>query len=359
MSRFAIKRPGVYIEEIRSNPKPIEGVGTNIVAFVGETQKGPTEPTAVTSWSQFKSVFGSYFGDDKYLPFTVEGFFKNGGKQCYISKVTGSDYIASLSKLESIKEISIFYSPNAQAVPELADELINQCERLKDRFVIFDALKSQNPSSVTKPHESSYAALYYPWINVKPEGVNQTVMVPPGGHIAGIYVRIDTQRGIHKAPANVVIEGALSLETAINDTQQASLDLQRINCIRHFEGRGILAWGARTLSMDPDFKYINVRRLLIFLEQSIKSGTEWTVFEPNNEVTWVKVKGQVDNFLMQAWKNGMLMGIKPAEAYFVKCDRSTMTQNDLENHRLILQIGVAIVKPAEFLVFSLSHLLTQ
>jgi phage tail sheath protein FI len=358
MSRFTIKRPGIYIEEIRSNSQPIEGINTSTTAFVGETQKGPMVPTAVTSWSQFQSVFGGYFGCDKFLPFVVEGFFVNGGQKCYIARVIGGDYVGALSKLESIKDISILYSPNAQAVSGLADALINRCEHLRDRFVIIDALKGQNPSSITKPHESSYAALYYPWINFKPENSNQTVLVPPGGHVAGIYARNDTERGVHKAPANQVIKGAVNLEVAVNDTKQASLNLQGINCIRRFEGRGILVWGARTLAINPEYKYINVRRLQIYIEQSIKLGTEWTVFEPNNETTWAKVKGQIENFLTEIWKNGMLMGTKPSEAYFVKCDRGTMTQNDLDNHRLIIHIGVAPVKPAEFLVFNLCHQLT-
>jgi uncharacterized protein len=359
MSRFTIKRPGVYIEEIRINPQPIEGVSTSTAAFIGETQIGPTTPTVVTSWSQFKSVFGGYFGSDKFLPYAVEGFFGNGGQKCYIAKVIDADYIAALSKLENIKDISILYSPNAQTISGFADALISQCEHLRDRFVVFDALKSQNVSCITKPHESSYAALYYPWIYIKPENANQTVLVPPGGHIAGIYARNDTERGVHKAPANEVIKGAMNLEVTINDAQQANLNPQGINCIRYFEGKGILVWGARTLSTDQEYKYINVRRLLTYLEQSIKAGTEWTVFEPNNEVTWAKVKGQVENFLVQTWKNGMIMGTKQAEAYFVKCDRCTMTQNDLDNHRLILQVGVATVKPAEFLIFRVSQQLSS
>ena len=350
------KQPGVYVEEISVGPKSIEGVSTSVVAFIGETQKGPATVTLITSWVQFQTVFGSYFDADKFLPYTVEGFFLNGGKRCYIRKVCNNDYAAALSELEKIGEIALVYAPNAQATTGLTDLLFDHCERLRSRFVIIDCVKGQAPSNVFKPKRAcSFSALYYPWIQVQEAGTGKVCMVPPGGHVAGVYARTDIERGVHKAPANQQVKGVVGLEFAVNDGQQDNLNPQGINCIRNFSGRGILVWGSRTLSNDPEYKYVNVQRLMIYLEQSISRGTQWATFEPNNEKTWAKLKQTTENFLYNSWQAGMLMGAKPLEAYFVKCDRTTMTQNDIDNGRIILQIGVAPVKPAEFMIFSVSQ----
>lgn len=353
MVRLSIRKPGVYVEEVRVGPKPIEGVSTSIAAFFGETQTGPDAPTLVTSWVQFQALFGGYFGAEKYLPYAVEGFFANGGQKCYVCKVKGGDYAAALAKTEQIEDTSLIYAPNAQATPGLADSLIDHCERLK-RFAIFDSIKGQEPSSITKPRESSYAALYYPWLYVK-QNANTKVLIPPGGHIAGVYARVDNTKGVHKAPANEQIMGITGVEHSVSNLQVETLNPRGINCIRNFEGRGILVWGARTLSSDAEYKYINVRRLLIYLEQSIQRGTAWAVFEQNNENTWTTVKAYVKEFLTQAWKEGKLQGAKPEEAYFVKCDRTTMTQSDVDVGRLIVEVGAAAVKPAEFIILRVSQ----
>ncbi|MGD6934415.1 MAG: phage tail sheath family protein [Candidatus Bathyarchaeia archaeon] len=347
------KQPGVYVEEV-SFPLSIQGVSTSTAAFIGETQKGPSTPTLITSWQQFQTVFGSYFGEGQYLPYSVEGFFLNGGPRCYIRKVTGNDYTTALTEIEKIDSISLIYVPNAQAVSGLTDLLIDHCEKLKNRFVIIDSIQGQSPSNVSKPKRvSSFAALYYPWIQVR-QGA-KLCFVPPGGHIAGVYARTDTEHGVHKAPANQPVNGAVGLEFMVSDAQQGNLNLQSINCIRKFVGKGILVWGARTLSSDPEFKYVNVRRLLIYLEQSISKGTKWVVFESNNQTTWAKIKSTVDSFLSASWQAGMLTGTKPQDAYFVRCDRSTITQNDIDNGKIIVQVGVAPVKPAEFMIFSTSQ----
>lgn len=355
-----IKQPGVYIEEISVGTRPIQGVSTSTVAFVGETQKGPTAPTRITSWLQFQKVFGGYFGSDKYLPHAVEGFFLNGGQRCYIRKTDSDDYSTALVELEGLDEIALIYSPNAQAVPNLADLLIDHCERLRNRFVILDSIKGQTPSSVSKPRcVSSYAALYYPWIKIRQEATRGLYTVPPGGHIAGIFARTDSEVGVHKAPANQVVKGAMGLEFSVNAAQQDTLNPQGINCIRSFTGRGILVWGARTLTSDLESRYVNVQRLLIYFEQSIKRGTAWTAFEPNNEATWAKVRMASENFLYTSWHDGQLMGAKPQEAYFVKCDRSTMTQNDIDNGKLNILIGVAPIRPAEFIILRVQHTATK
>ena len=355
MSRFTKQRPGIFVEEISTQPKPIEGVSTSTAAFLGETQMGATTPTLVTSWLQFQTLFGGYFDADQYLPYAVEGFFLNGGKRCYIFKVTNSDYASALSKLEAVEEVSIVYSPNAQAVAGLADALISHCERLRSRFAIFDSLKGQDLSSVTKTHESSFAAMYYPWIYVKQTKTGQMCLVPPGGHVAGIYARTDIQKGVNTAPANQIVKGAVDLESTMISYQQDSLIQQGINCIRKLEGREIRVWGARTLSSDPEWKYVNVRRLMIYLEQSIKKGTAWVTFEPNNAATWAKVKSQTENFLTQTWEAGMLMSTSKQEAYFVHCDQTTINQNDLDNGRINILIGLAITKPAEFIILRITQ----
>jgi uncharacterized protein len=354
MSHFTIKQPKISVENISIQPQPIEGVSTSTTAFLGETQTGPTTPTLITSWLQFQTVFGGYFGEGKYLPYAVEGFFLNGGNRCYVCRVLGLDYASALDKLKAVQEISILYSPNAQAVSCLADTLIEHGERF-GWFVIFDSLKGQDTSSLSKPHESSFAAMYYPWIYVKQTGIEQKCLVPPGGHIAGIYARVDAEVGVHKVAANQVVKGVVDLEYALNRGQLDILNPEGVNCIRTFKGRGILVWGARTLSGNPESKYINVSRLLIYLEQSIKKGTEWVAFEFNNETTWAKVRMVTENFLMYSWKNGLLMGASQKEAYFFKCDRTTMTQSDIDNGRLNMLIGVAVMKPAEFLIFRVNQ----
>ena len=173
--------------------------------------------------------------------------------------------------------------------------------------------------------------------------------------MAGIYARSDVERGVHKAPANEVIRGVDSLEFPVNKGKQDVLNPQGINCIRVLGGRGIRIWGARTLSTDPLWKYVNIRRLFLYLEESIEEGTQWVVFEPNNEKLWDRVKQTISQFLTRVWKDGALIGTTPEEAFFVKCDRTTMTQDDIDNGRLIVLIGVAPVKPAEFVIFRIAQ----
>jgi phage tail sheath protein FI len=328
MSRLPIKT-GVFVQKIMIQPQSIEGVTTSTAAFLGETQTGPTSPTLITSFAEYQRIFGGYFGIDKYLPYAVKGFFGNGGKRCFVSSVNNLDYVSALAKLEVV-DASVIYVPNAQALAGLADALINHCERLRNRFVIFDSLKGQDSSSVTKPGDSSFAALYYPWIYIKDDVTGKLCLIPMGGHVAGIYARTDIEAGVHKAPANQAVHGALGLETTLKSYQQDSLNLQGINSIHNFPGRGLLLWGAKTLSSNPTKKYVNVCRLLIYLEQSIKKGTEWVAFEPNNEATWTNIISTIENFLTQAWAYGMLLGVKKEEAFFVNCDWTTMTENDID-----------------------------
>jgi phage tail sheath protein FI len=210
--------------------------------------------------------------------------------------------------------------------------------------------------------DSSKAALYYPWVVVanplyRPGDARQPaeISLPPSGFLCGIYGRNDSQRGVFKAPANEVVLGALRFERDINSAQQEVLNPLGINCLRFFPGRGYRVWGARTASSDPEFKYVNVRRYFNYLEASIDRSTQWAVFEPNSERLWGNIRDTLSSFLYNEWVSGALLGSSMQEAYFVRCDRSTMTQNDLDNGRLICLIGVAVVKPAEFVIFRIGQ----
>ncbi|TFH41318.1 MAG: phage tail sheath family protein, partial [ANME-2 cluster archaeon] len=236
------------------------------------------------------------------------------------------------------------------------DYIVEHCEKMKDRFAILQAKQSAGDvARLEPPNDSKYAAFYYPWINMIDPVTNNKKLVPAGGHIAGIYARSDTERGVHKAPANEVVRGAQELQFNLTKAEQDILNPKGVNCIRAFPGRGIRVWGARTTSSDPLWKYLNVRRLFLYIEESIEQGTQWVVFEPNNERLWARVKQSITQFLTTVWRDGALMGLTPDEAFFVKCDRTTMTQDDIDNGRLIVMIGIAPVKPAEFVIFRIAQ----
>jgi len=253
--------------------------------------------------------------------------------------------------LEDIEDISIMCTPDADA--ELTNTLVTRCSQIKDRIAIINLPfnVAGNIGGIDTPMDNKYAALYFPWVYVFDPLTKSKKLVPPSGHMAGIYARVDTERGVHKAPANEPIAGIMSLQVQVNSDQQGILNPRGVNVIRSFPGRGNLVWGARTISKDPMWKYVNVRRLFIFVEKSVKRSMQWAVFEPNNEKLWSRVKTSLTDFLTTVWKTGALMGTKPEEAFFVKVDRSTMTQNDLDNGRLIVVVGIAPTKPAEFVIF--------
>lgn len=264
-----------------------------------------------------------------------------------------------LTAFKEIDEISIVYSPFENKISGLRGEIITHCELLKDRFAILDAdigLADVANIDPRTDRPTQYAAFYYPWIKIIDPLSGQLKPVPPGGFVAGIYARTDTERGVHKAPANEVVRGAKELEFALTKQNQDILNPRGVNAIRAFPGRGIRVWGARTLSANTLWKYINVRRLFIFIEESIEKGTQWVVFEPNDHRLWARVTATITAFLTTQWREGRLMGTKPEEAFFVKCDRSTMTDDDIVNGRLICVIGIAPVRPAEFVIFRIAQL---
>jgi phage tail sheath protein FI len=232
---------------------------------------------------------------------------------------------------------------------------------MKYRVAILDAPDNSDVTDVQAFRgkiDSSYAALYYPWLKIMdvtdPDHRNE-IFVPPSGYVAGICAGSDIANGVSKAPANVVPLGPIDLEQLINTAQQSVLNPIGINCFRYFADRGIRLWGARTVSSDTDWQYLNVRRYFAYVEHSLDKGTQWAVFENNDEVTWAKITQSVYDFLYNEWRNNALMGSKPEQAFFVRCDRSTMTQNDIDNGRLVCLIGIAVIKPAEFVIFRISQ----
>lgn len=239
--------------------------------------------------------------------------------------------------------------------------MIAHCELMADRVAILDPPPGLNAQQIREwrvdkaGYDSKYAALYWPWVKVFDPGSGQAVLVPPSGHVAGIWGRNDDTRGVHKAPANENIRGALSLEIQITKAEQDLLNPQGVNCIRAFPGRGIRVWGARTLSSDPAWRYLNVRRLFNYLEESILSGTQWAVFEPNDDSLWAKMRRTIAAFLVNEWRKGALFGLTPDEAFYVRCDDETNPAEGIDAGEVVCEIGVAPVKPAEFVIFRLSQ----
>lgn len=237
--------------------------------------------------------------------------------------------------------------------------MIAHCERMGDRVAILDPLPGLSPQDVRQwrledaNYDSKYAALYYPWVKI--EVNNRPLTVPPSGHIAGIYARSDLERGVDKAPANEVVRGVLEADRQLTRGEQDVLNPAGINCIRAFAGRGVRLWGARTLSSDPAWRYINVRRFFNYVEKSIEQGTQWVVFEPNGPELWARVRRDVGAFLTSAWRNGMLSGTSPDQAFFVKCDEELNPPDVQDSGQLFVEIGLAPTKPAEFVIFRLSQ----
>ncbi len=494
--------PGVFIEEIERGPKPIEGVSTSTVAFLGEASRGPENPRLITSYNDYLRLFGNVFSPGKYLPYTVKTFFDNGGRRAFITRIVGANAIASSAvlgdytitasgsglsgdriwvrladsttqdqngpigfrlqvfawdrlpangqvfdpviytdqlprpsvsedfddistdpsrpgyfdkrinndnsslitlsvadatpppgvpvdqavsqalaggadgnaptvveyigsdadpllrrglaalDLDPYREISIVHAPNAE--DSVRREVIGHCERNRFRFAVLDAAPGLANAANIDPRsdrDSQYAAFYYPWITTSDPLTGQRMSIPPGGAVCGIYARSDNTRGVFKSPANETVRGALDLEYDINHNTQEVLNPRGVNVIRRFPGRGIRVWGARTLSSDPLWKYVSVRRLFIFLEHSIYNSTQWVVFEPNDSRLWARVKQTITLFLRTQWREGALMGNKEEEAFQVDVGPDTMTADDILNGRLIVEIGIAPVRPAEFVIF--------
>ena len=392
--------PGVYVEEIASGSAPIVGVGTSIAAFIGtinanawssnEAETGSTssgneevedtttntiaqkgEIKLCTNFTEFKKFFGDFLlpSDETQghntLAHAVYGFFRNGGTRCYITWITGTEEEVNevLQQFEAIDEITIVAAPGNL---DLREKIAIHCKTMGDRIAVLDSdsyetidLSNIDFVAALKPSElfeSDYAALYFPWIQVFDPSSGSNIYVPPSGHIAGIYARVDGQRGVYKAPGNETILGALDLQHNLSKAKQGLLNPHGINCIRKLNGN-IRVWGARTLAGDDDqeFKYVNIRRHFNYLRDSIDKGTQWVVFEPNTPELWAKIRRNISAFLVNEWRQGALFGTTPEEAFYVKCDAETNPSEVRDLGQVITEIGVAVVKPAEFVIFRISQ----
>jgi phage tail sheath protein FI len=293
-------------------------------------------------------------------------------------RITPDDYVGNSADrtgfggLEAIDEVTMVAAPDLmslyqrgaidlEGVQAVQSAMISHSELMGDRVAILDAPPGLNAQQVKEwrvdkvGYDSKYATLYWPWIRIQ-DPLNGTGMfVPPGGHVAGVWARNDNTRGVHKAPANEVIRGALSLELTLTKGEHDQLNPAGINCIRAFPGRGIRIWGARTLASDPSWRYLNVRRLFNYVEESILEGTQWVVFEPNDLNLWQRVKRTINAFLVRVWMDGALFGATPGEAFYVKCDSETNPQEVIDAGQLVVEVGIAPVKPAEFVIFRIAQ----
>jgi uncharacterized protein len=407
--------PGVYVEEVPSAVQPIAGVGTSTAGFIGVVPNQVTvpvpnpdyDPTAprtatnspaltgtaqrftvaaagdvllCTNYSEFTRAFGGFSTDtgQRNLAHAVYGFFNNGGTRCFVTRVAQSGDIGTvaLPAFAARDEIALVAAPGITTATARS-AIVDHCRASEDRFAILDMdeqaetggvldLQRLDPDAETTivPPNSDYAAVYWPWVQVydpatgvqDPDATGYQY-VPPSGHMAGIYARVDTLRGVHKAPANEVVRGALGLRYMLSRAAQGGLNPRGINAIRELNGN-IRVWGARTLGGDQngEWKYVNVRRLFLFLRESIDEGTQWVVFEPNDSTLWAKISRNVTAFLTNVWRNGALLGSTPEEAFFVKCDAETNPPEVRDQGMVIAVIGVAVVRPAEFVIFRISQM---
>ncbi|APV49316.1 phage tail protein [Betaproteobacteria bacterium GR16-43] len=304
-------------------------------------------------------------GDDGVQPGVADFAGKEADPDHSEVKATG------LAALGEIDDIAIVAMPDMGAMPDpdsvkgAADALITHAELLRYRIAVVDGPPNSSINEIREfrgKFDSKYAALYHPWVEIldplfpaSPGVPPRKLLLPPSGFVTGIYARSDIERGVHKAPANEVVRGLTKFEININKARQDVLNPEGVNCLRFFEGRGSRVWGARTMSSDPEWKYVNVRRIFIYLEHSLDKATQWAVFEPNNERLWKNIKNTIEDFLMVMWRDDALIGEKPEQAYFVRCDRTTMLQNDLDNGRMICLVGVAPSRPAEFVIFRIGQ----
>jgi phage tail sheath protein FI len=495
--------PGVYVEEIDSGSRPIEGVGTAVAAFIGLAERGPfNAATLISNWTQYSRTFGG-FVDGACLAESVFAYFQNGGGNAYVirigdgvgehgnggstpelestpqgvlanyrvlavdpatrpdtirvevaeyraegeeqpsghklvvyrdgqvieefpnistsrgktniatavtsevikveqiagraaedlnvgmqvtlaapaqvamatppARLTPDDYIGNVeersgvSGLEAVDEITMVCMPDLltayqrgaidlDTVQSVQTAMIAHCELMGDRMAILDPPPGLNAQQIKEwrvdkaRYDSKFATLYWPWVTT--DGKRY---LPPSGFIAGIWGRNDDTRGVHKAPANEVARGVIDIETQITRNEHDLLNPVGINCIRAFPGRGIRVWGARTLSSDPAWRYVNIRRLFNYLEESILQSTDWVVFEPNDPALWAKLRRTISAFLVNEWRKGALFGLTPDEAFYVKCDDETNPSEGIDAGEVVCEIGLAPVKPAEFVIFRLSQ----
>ena len=383
--------PGIYIQEVSTGARPIEAVGTTTAAFIGQAPDATArlgEAVAVVNWGEFRRIYVPNGRASTALVNAVAGFFINGGTRAYIVNIVSpNDLNTALTRLGSLDDVAMVAAPGLND-PASSDALLSFCEGGNGScFAILDGpaeaadlgalvrVGTVNATAATdggrkpkdaaaelaalRPRETErgYGAYYFPHILARDAlDPAQIVPVAPSGHIAGMFARSDTERGVFKAPANMSVRGALGLTQRLNDAEQAQLNPMGVNVIRFFSGRGVVLWGARTLAPGAsEWRYVPVRRLFIMVENSIRRGTQWVVFEPNDERLWKSIRRDISAFLTLLWRQGALQGATPEQAFFVKCDAETNPQEGIDAGQVVIEIGIAPVKPAEFVIFRIGH----
>ena len=380
--------PGVYVEEISTGARPIEAVGTSTAGFIGIAPglNAPVDdPVPIGNFAQFARRFMDGASATSPLAQAVAGFFQNGGSRCYVVNIGAQKSIVGkgLERMGAIDEIAMIAAPG-YTDPASYDALLSAAETLGDRIALLDgpekvddvevltrvatldgdgnggsgkkAAAPDKPGQRARASERGYGAFYFPWIRATNLFDRDSyVSVPPSGHIAGICARLDSERGVHKAPANAIVRGALGLTQVLSKAEQGVLNPLGVNCLRSFAGEGVMIWGARTLASSPEWRYLNVRRLFNMIEESIEKSTRWVVFEPNDRSLWKRIEFDLSTFLRRLWSQGALMGATPEQAFFVKCDEETNPPEVIDAGEVVTLIGIAPVKPAEFVIFRLGQ----
>jgi len=364
-----LKCPGGFIEDAPTGVQPITGVPTSITAFIGAASRGRSyRAVRINSFGEFEQRFGGLIANCD-LGYAVQQFFLNGGKEAWVVRVarqlTAAKVIKGIHALDAVDIFNLLVIPgvmNSEAAYAAAD----YC-RQRRAFLIVDAPKSaQTPTQMEQAVQNgslpktSYGAVYFPWIKISdPLNSGQLRLTPPAGSVAGLFARVDSSRGVWKAPAGTDADlvGVSALSYNVKDSENETLSALGVNCLRVFP-TGTLAWGARTLqgadASASEWKYIPIRRFALFLEESIYRGIQWAVFEPNDEPLWAEIRLNVGAFLHNLFREGAFQGRTPHDAYFVKCDATTTTQNDIDAGLVNVVIGFAPLKPAEFIILTIS-----
>ncbi|SEJ35838.1 hypothetical protein SAMN04487917_105159 [Arthrobacter sp. yr096] len=375
--------PGVYVQEVPSGARAIGQVNTSIAGFVGVAPDQDAlvdELRVLDNWTQFVDQYVGNATAGTPLSNAVYGFFSNGGSRCYVVNIGPNGTLTGtaskptgLTLFEAVDDLSMVAAPGfatAEAYAALQAHVEHPLRQ--DRMAIMDTVeKVDDVGALTRAATSEgdddeqedlgapqspggYTALYYPWIVMIDPVSGKKVTQPPSGHIAGVWARVDATRGVHKAPANEPIQGAIDLVRRVSRGEQEVLNPAGVNCIRYFPGEGIRIWGARTKAPEAsEYRYVNVRRLTNMIKESVADGTRWVVFEPNDHTLWKSIRRDIGAFLTNVWRDGALLGTTPQQAFFVKCDEETNPPEVRDAGQVVTLIGIAPVKPAEFVIFKL------
>jgi uncharacterized protein len=382
------RSPGVYRQDVFV--KPQGRLPTGVPGFVGfaagagldeagQERPAVNQPVALHRKEEFADTFRAVAGSA--LPDVVAGFFDNGGTRCYVVRADPDPardrramLIEALAGLGPLTDLDLVAVPDAMGLPpadaaQVQKQALDHCRQHGDRMAILDSLKEATTEGVLAQRnaltvgqaEPVNGALYYPWLKVPSEpdplapASLPTRLVPPCGHVAGVFSRTDGRVGVFKAPANEEVLGVLDLEAAVDGAVQDVLNPEGINCLRAFPGRSIRVWGARTLSRQPEWRYVNVRRLFLTLGRWIDLNMAWAAFEPNTLRLWVRINRELTTYLTGLWRDGALLGAVPAEAFYVKCDAETNPPESREAGQVVTEIGLAPSAPAEFVVVRIVH----